>query len=249
MALTAGLLPLTAEAGTLNADGDVGQSPPSIIQQSTTSDTSGELSAIKIKTRPCSDFLKAQGSTSTFFPEVPDYVDWTNNPFTTFGLVDYAGLANKWIVEVQKKPSLGTKVTCLVTERALADGKAQINVALVATKALGFAQAAEDLFSAETIFGAKAQDVAAPNDPAEPALGPATLDVSFRITKADGLPDLVAVLVADPCKYKPVNFYFGSLTYQKSPQKTLRISQAGSTGKTSSCTGLIFSKEVVEITP
>lgn len=114
MALTAGLLPLTAEAGTLNADGDVGQSPPSIIQQSTTSDTSGELSAIKIKTRPCSDFLNAQGKTSRFFNPVPDYVGWTDavNPNTllpeTFGLVDYAGLADKYI-KAKTGKSLGVR--------------------------------------------------------------------------------------------------------------------------------------------
>jgi hypothetical protein len=62
--------------------------------QSIRSNTTGQLSAVNTET--CSDFLSAQGTTSRFFPPVPDYVGWTDNPFTTFGLVDYAGLADKY---------------------------------------------------------------------------------------------------------------------------------------------------------
>jgi hypothetical protein len=40
-------------------------------------------------TRPLSDFLNAQGSSSSFFPPVKDYVGWTDGNFTTFALVDY----------------------------------------------------------------------------------------------------------------------------------------------------------------
>ena len=54
---------------------------------------------------------------------------------------------------------------------------------------------------------------------AEPALGPATLDVSFRISAPKAapagqlaLPDLLDVVNA-PYKYVPVNLLFGSFTY------------------------------------
>jgi hypothetical protein len=67
-------------------------------------------------------------------------VGWTDKTFTTFGLVDYAGLAAEYINQ-QTGKSLGTKVTtCLVTEEALINGKTKISVALSTTRALGFAQ-------------------------------------------------------------------------------------------------------------
>jgi hypothetical protein len=66
-ALIAGLLPITVEAGMLREDGRPVPTPQSIR-----SNTTGQLSAVNTKTRPCSDFLSAQGTTSKFFPPVPD---------------------------------------------------------------------------------------------------------------------------------------------------------------------------------
>ena len=100
---------------------------------------------LHVTTRPLSDFLDAQGTTSLFFPPVQDMLGWTDavNPKTelptTFGLVDYAGLANEYIKGTTGHP-LGTKVRGLVVECKLANGKAQITVALFTTRALGFAQ-------------------------------------------------------------------------------------------------------------
>jgi hypothetical protein len=241
-ALIAASLPATAEAGTLRQDG-VPTSRP--IRNNTNSQL-----AVNTGTRPCSDFLEAQGTTSQFFPPVSDYVGWTDNPFTTFGLVDYAGLADKYI-KAQTGKSLGTEVTCSVTEEALTSGRTKISVTLFTTNALGFAQDANDLekfgFGAPTNFGAKAKDVV---DGAKPALGPATLDVSFHIPQPGGpLPDLVDVLVEHPCVYKPVNVQFSSSTYGKRPdgrKAILNISQAASSSK-SSC--LSFTKEEVKIVP
>jgi hypothetical protein len=211
-ALIVGLLPITVEAGMLREDGRPMPTPQS------TSNTTGQPRAVNTKTRPCSDFLKAQGTTSKFFPPVPDYVGWADKLFTTFGLVDYAGLAAEYINQ-QTGKSLGTKVTCLVTEEALTGGRAKIGVALSTTKALGFAQSIADLtansfdfLNTPTIFGAKAQDVVV--DGAKPALGPATLDVSFHIPQPGRpLPDLVDVLVDHPCVYRPVTVQFDSFTY------------------------------------
>ena len=161
----------------------------------------------------------------------------------------------------QTETSLGTKVTCLVTQGKPSNGSAKITVALVATKALGFAQSIAELTGngthdpdfagTRTIFGAKAQDVGKWR---RWLLGPATLDVSFRITKA------WRPWPRTPCR---TSWTFSSITrvatnqstFASDPsrteraQETLRISQAGSTGKTIPCGGLIFSKEVVEITP
>jgi hypothetical protein len=47
---------------------------------------------LQVTTRPLSDFLDAQGTTSRFFPPVPDMLGWSDGPFINFGLVDYAGL-------------------------------------------------------------------------------------------------------------------------------------------------------------
>lgn len=254
-------LPLTAEAGVLTEQGDVIKSAPS-VEESTTSDISGELSAIKIKTRPCSDFLNAQGKTSRFFNPVPDYVGWTDavNPNTllpeTFGLVDYAGLADKYI-KAKTGKSLGTNVTCLLTEGKLADGSAKITVALVATKALGFAQSVTALadndfhfLDTPAIFGAKVVTTVPGEkgvvDGADPALGPAALDASFRIAKAGGpLPDLVDVLVDNRCKYAPINYRFGSFTFGK--KAVLHIKQEAVPAGPPDCVRL--TKEVVEIRP
>lgn len=136
----------------------------------------------------------------------------------------------------------------MVTERTLANGASQVTVALVATKALGFAQSVADLnangfdfLNTPTIFGVKAQDVV---NGAEPALGPATLDVSFRIAKAGGrLPDLVDVLVDNRCKYAPINYRFGSFTFGK--KALLHIKQEAVPAGPPDCVRV--TKEVVEI--
>jgi hypothetical protein len=81
--------------------------------------------------RPLSDFLDAQGTTSIFFPPVPDYIGWTGSApdYPNFALVDYAGLANDWLVG-QGVKSLHTQVNGRVWECALADGTARVTVKL-----------------------------------------------------------------------------------------------------------------------
>lgn len=251
----AGLLPLTVEAGMLDLAGNVRPSSTSVMQE-----PDGELLAIETNTRPCSVFLNAQGTTSRFFPPVNDYVGWTDavDPQTglpeTFGLVDYAGLANEYI-KAKTGKSLGTTVTCLVTERALDDGGAKITVALVATNALGFAQSVAELnannfdfLGTRAIFGAKAV-TSAPGekgvaDGARPALGPALLDVSFRIQEPGGpLPDLVDVLVDNRCNYAPIDYRFGSFTYGQ--KALLHIKQEAVPAGPPDC--VTVTREVVEI--
>jgi hypothetical protein len=161
-----------------------------------------------------------------FFPPVKDYVGWADAVApgaelpTTFALVDYAGLANKWI-RAQTGRSLGTEVTGYVLECWLASSKkAQITVALFTTHALGFAQSVAvlaendfDFLNTPTIFVAKAQDVV---KGARPALGPVALFTTFTIPHPGGpLPDFLDVALSNPTKYGPAKFSFASTTFGK----------------------------------
>ncbi len=206
---------------------------------------------LHVTTRPLSDFLDAQGTTSIFFPPVRDMLGWANGPSINFGLVDYAGLANEYIKDATGH-SLGTKVRGLVVECELADGKAQITVALVTTRALGFAQSVADLvendfdfLNTPTIFGAKAQDVVAG---ADPALGLAHLRTTFVIGHpGDPLPDIRIAFQANMPDVRPITLDFRSITVGTLPngkRARLRIEQVGATGEGGD---LMFTREIVDI--
>jgi hypothetical protein len=198
---------------------------------------------LRVTTRPLSDFLDAQGTQSTFFPPVPDYLGWADNPQITFGLVDYAGLANAYI-EANTGTSLGTRVNGTVRECARGDGTAMISVVLNTQKALGFAQSIQDLINnnfdflnTPTIFGAKAQDVVAG---ADPALGPADFRITFVIGHpGDPLPDILLI--------QPITLDFTSTTVGTLPDGTrarLRIQQVAATDQDGN---FIFTREIVDI--
>lgn len=210
--------------------------------------------------RPLSDFLNAQGSSSSFFPPVKDYVGWadavdpdTELP-TTFALVDYAGLANEYI-KAQTGHSLGTRVRGRVVQCNLDGNKAQITVTLSTTKAMGFAQSIEDLVASgfdfdatPTIFGAKAIDVA---NGADAAVGSATLRTTFSITKDDddnaSLPDFLDV-VNNAGNYLPVELSFRSTTPGKCSngrRAVLHVCQVASTKDGV----LVYSNERVDFSP
>ncbi|MBI1735331.1 MAG: hypothetical protein HYR51_09160 [Candidatus Rokubacteria bacterium] len=206
--------------------------------------------------RPLGDFLGAQGSTSDFVPPVPDYVGWVDGEFVTFALVDYPGLAAGWIEDATGgAESLGTKVRGTVMERAAPDGRAEVRVRLVTSRALSWAFLIADvvdfsdpLFFLTTplAFGARAQDVV---DGATPSLGKAHFDVTFT-NSAPGapLPDLVQLLNAPLPGQLPVTFRFRSLTCGTTPDGTparLTIDQVCSdTGS-----GQVCAAAVVEIAP
>lgn len=238
-ALLAVLFPILAEAEPM------GEAGPLIGQHCTT--------------RPLSDFLNAQGTLNNppqFFPPVKDYVGWadavdpdTQLP-TTFALVDYAGLANEYI-KIQTGHSLGTKLSGLVVECKLADGKAQIAVTLFTTRALGFAQSIADLaqngfdfLNTPTIFGAKAQDVV---NGADAAVGPVTLLTTFSISAPDAaLPDFLDV-VNNPGDYAPVKLNFTSTTFGKCSNGSKALLHVHQVASTNDQNALIFSKETVEV--
>ena len=198
--------------------------------------------------RLISALLKAQGTMASFFPPVKDCVGWADGGFTTFALVDYAGLANQYL-----KGKLGTQVTGTVVARRLPKGKTQVTVALYTTRALGFAQDIQalsdndfDFLKTPTIFGNKAQDV---DQGALAAVGPASLFTSFTIKGGikSPPPDFWDV-VNNPANYAPVNLTFNSATFgtcKGNKAGYLSVFQRASTNPSNE---LIYSEEQVDVT-
>jgi hypothetical protein len=148
--------------------------------------------------RPISDFLDAQGTTMVFNTPVPDQIGWANNPALSksqmpppfrFALFDYAGLANDYLIS-QGHSSLDTTTDGTITERPLADGRAEVSVILHTTNALTWASnPVPDPNATPTLFGNRAADVL---NGATPALGDSVLQVKFNNTAPGApLPDLV----------------------------------------------------------
>jgi|CXWL01.1.fsa_nt_gi hypothetical protein len=211
-------------------------------------------SCINVTKRPLSDFLNAQGTLNDppqFFPPVKDYSGWTDVDFINFALVDYAGLADKYI-QAQTGHSIGTKVHGVVLECTLPNGKTQVSVTLFTTRALGFAQSIQDLdnnnfdfLNTPTIFGAKAQDVV---NGAKPATGSVDLSTTFSISApGTSLPDLIDV-VSNPAAYAPVKISFKSSTRGKCTNGEagahLDVHQVGATNESNE---LVFQEEKVSI--
>lgn len=216
------------------------------------------------KTRPLSDFLDAQGTTSWFFPDVADMLAWTSPddnpppdlpedcpPLKYFALVDYAGLANDYVEESETETSLGTRMTGRITECATDDGRTKISVVLNTRKALGFAQSVPalcnegfDFLGTPTIFGVKAQDVEAG---ATPALGPASLRVTFYIENpGDPLPDIRLAFQENNPDVRPISLDFRSTTIgylADGPKARMRVQQVGATDASGE---LVFSREIVD---
>jgi hypothetical protein len=180
--------------------------------------------------RPLSDFLDAQGTQATFFPPVSDYIGWgsirnARSPVVYFTLIDYAGLANKWLI-AQGKPDLGTEITGNVVEKALKDGSAEVSVTLKTRNALAWAAPFTETFDAPAIFGATAADVDA-------GATPALADVEFRITFSNTepgapLPDLIEVFYSGD--YQISNYAFQAHAkgeYCNGETGSMTVSQTG----------------------
>lgn len=152
-------------------------------------------------TRPISDFLSTQGTYCIddgmggcllFVPPVANFIGWTAPASgTLFALVDYAGLADAYIVS-NGGTSLGTTMDGTVIEYPLADGRAHVTVVLHTKNALTWVSDIESSFPGPLQFGHFAPDVLAG---ADAALGESTLKWVF-INTAPGapLPDLIELL-------------------------------------------------------
>jgi hypothetical protein len=146
--------------------------------------------------RPLADFLGAQGTTAVFFPPAPDYLGWANNSSLVssagpslqcrFALIDYAGLAAGFLAS-NGGPLLGTTVSGSVTERPLADGRAEVTVVLHTHNALAFAQTCANFGPGNPdAFGSQAAELIA-NPSLQPGLADAEFGVVF-INTAPGAP-------------------------------------------------------------
>jgi hypothetical protein len=152
-------------------------------------------------TRPISDFVNAQGSTNGFLPPIPDFVGWTDDPpngcnSTQFASVDYAGVAAAWLV-ASGGPSYGTTVGGSVTERPLADGRADVTVVLTTSNAITWVEALPpiDFANDPPTFGYKANALLA-NPSLQPALSTSLLQVEFTNTgMGAALPDIVTAFI------------------------------------------------------
>lgn len=204
-----------------------------------------------------SEFLEAQGSRgSSFFtgpPPFDDIVGWGDNPFTTFGIGDYAGVWNENAGGVFGTRVRGRVIECELDDDGNDDDKVRIEVVLRTRNAIAFAQDADDLRatgfdfnSTLTNFGAKPADVV--NDGAEPALGRYRVRATFIMSEDDPLPDLLDVIQsATTANFAPVSIDFRLSADGKRPDQSeacLIIKQVAASDDTGA---LVFTEEVVDI--
>jgi hypothetical protein len=158
--------------------------------------------------RPIEDFTSSQGTTIGFTPPVADQIGWLTPASQSdgkFALFDYAGKANEYLIS-QGLPSLGTTMSGKVTERPLADGRAEVTVILHTKNALTWTialdpQGPSDQFNSNPpLFGFRAPDIVADPLNNQPALGNSDLQVVFKNTALGApLPDLVACFILGTC--------------------------------------------------
>jgi hypothetical protein len=152
-------------------------------------------------TRPISDFLSAQGTTSAFPNGIesggpaglPDELGWGtstatfNNGTAVFARMDYTGQDAAFL-----GLNLGTTTSGTISERTLADGTAQDTVNLHTHNAFAWA---ENFFPTPTLtFGFLPSQLAA-NPSLVPPVGDCNLQVVCNIPQPGGpLPDIVVAL-------------------------------------------------------
>lgn len=145
--------------------------------------------------RPIEDFVSAQGTFCIddgqggcflIVPPIANFIGWTDPAEVISASVDYAGLADDWA-----GGAFGTQMTGSVTERPLADGRAEVHVRLHTSNALSWAVDGFD-FNGPLLFGNRAPDVLSGM---EAALGDSLLHVKFINTApGDPLPDLIQLV-------------------------------------------------------
>jgi hypothetical protein len=147
--------------------------------------------------RPIEDFVDSQGtycipdgmgSCVLIVPPVNNFNGWTDPALGISASMDYAGLADECAGGV-----FGTEMSGSVTERPLADGRAEVHVRLHTSNALAWV--AEGDFNGPLLFGQRLAACGEPPPGTEVALGSSLLHVTF-INTAPGapLPDLIQLL-------------------------------------------------------
>lgn len=156
--------------------------------------------------RPISDFVSAQGTFCIddggggcilFVPPVRNYIGWSDLKHNLCISVDYAGVANDWIEGASSGAiSFGTETSGSISERTLADGRAEVSVRLHTRNALMYVvDGCEDFGTNPLFLGNRGADILA--GWGEAALGESHLQVRF-INTAPGapLPDLLQLIIA-----------------------------------------------------
>jgi hypothetical protein len=147
--------------------------------------------------RPIEDFVNAQGAQADFAPY--DYVGWlsvADKQPTLFAMVDYAGVTNKAL-------DLGIRTTFggSITERPLADGRAEVVVTLQTRNALTLVVDLDEVHDpydfhctrCKVLFGSIGADV---KHEAAPALGNSFLQLVMKNTAIGApLPDIFSAFV------------------------------------------------------
>lgn len=205
------------------------------------------IAAGRTTKRPISDFVDAQGTfclpfgfpgttfvngCGLFVPPVLNFVGWDtlqevppqrgNVQPVRCASVDYAGLENDYIVS-NGGNSLGTQIDGTITERPLADGRAEVTVLLHTTNALtwvasGGDNGACDFATDQLLFGNRVPDVLPPVV-VDAALGDSFLKVVFINTApGDPLPDLEQ-LIFDPLQGQELR----SISLRAQANGTLRL--------------------------
>jgi hypothetical protein len=152
--------------------------------------------------RPISDFISSQGTycyvpsppappaCTLFVPPIQNFIGWGDADHSGFGVLrasaDYAGLANAWLKS--QGLDLGTKMSGVITERKLNDGRAYVDITLNTSNALIWV-AQDDFATGLVLFGNRAPDVLAGK---KPGLGNTLMHISFTNTAPGApLPDLI----------------------------------------------------------
>ena len=159
-----------------------------------------EVDLLDAVQRPIEEFVDAQGTFCIddggggcflFVPPAENFFGWGDPAKGICAAFDYAGLANEAIVAgTGGAVDLGTTTSGSVTERPLADGRAEVHVVLHTKNANTFGQSACNDFNTDPLtFGSRPADVIAG---ADAALGNGTFHIRF-ISPAPGapLPDLL----------------------------------------------------------
>jgi hypothetical protein len=162
--------------------------------------------------RPIEDFLDAQGTFCVtpsllggqlpdgaivngegcviFVPPVANFIGWNDLLQARGASIDYAALADDFLGGL-----LDTQPSGSITERALADGRAEVKVTLHTRNALTWVTDGVESFATDPLlFGNRAPEI---QSGAEPALCDAEFRVVFINTApADPLPDLLQIIIA-----------------------------------------------------
>lgn len=150
-------------------------------------------------TRPLSDWLDAQGTycwddglggCTVFDPPFPNFLAWTDPARDRIASIDYAGLVNQYYID-NSGTDLGTTMSGKVTEKALPNGQAQVQVVLNTKNALTRVHAGQD-FTGDILFGHLSLEVMGG---AEPGLCNSTFKLKFLNTAPGApLPDFIQLL-------------------------------------------------------